>query len=131
VPRFAIQSNSGIAPSEQIAEQIRFAIAAETFGPGDRLPSVRQLAAEILVNPNTVAKAYRQLEWERIVEGRAGEGVFVASGADELCVASRDRVLRDRLARLLEEARGAGLDPDELWVWFESKLSSWREGVRT
>ena len=131
MPRYSIHPNSGIAPSEQIGEQVRFQVAAGALREGDRLTSVRQLASEILVNPNTVAKAYRQLEWEGIVEGRAGEGVFVASGAREICVASRDRVLRERLARLLDESRAAGLDPDEFWNWFETQMSRWREGVQT
>ena len=101
-------------PSEQIADQVRFAVAGGRVAPGDRLPSVRGLAATALVNPNTVARAYRELEREGTVETRPGSGVFVAAGAPARCRRDTAEVLRERLGRAIEESLAAGLSPDEV-----------------
>jgi GntR family transcriptional regulator len=101
-------------PSEQIQDQIRFAVASGRLAAGDRLPSVRGLAAQALVNPNTVAKAYRELEREGTVETRPGDGVFVASRAAQRCAAMRSRTIGDRLSRAVAEAVAAGLSPSEV-----------------
>jgi len=117
------------APSEQIAMQVRFAVAAGVLAPGDRLPSVRQLAVDALVNPNTVGKVWRDLEREGVLESRPGDGVFVASGARELCRAARDRELGQRLASWIDDARSAGLTRAEIDAWFE-RLASQRPVLR-
>jgi GntR family transcriptional regulator len=118
-----VDPRGDLSPSDQIAEQVRFAIASAALAPGDRLPSVRVMAAEIVVNPNTVAKAYRQLEWEGVVEPRAGDGVFVAAAARGQCVKHCNRVLRMRLDRWVDEARRAGLTEAELTRWFDAQVS--------
>jgi len=96
-------------PSEQIADQLRGAIASERVVSGDRLPSVRALAASARVNPNTVAKAYRELEREGTVSTRPGAGVWVADGARDQCRAHCERRLRLRVERVLRDALHAGL----------------------
>ncbi|MBI3818933.1 MAG: GntR family transcriptional regulator [Planctomycetes bacterium] len=115
--KFVVDPKGSLAPSEQLAEQVRLAVAARRLDEGERLPSVRQLAGEALVNPNTVARCYRQLEWEEIVETRPGDGVFVAIGASAACAAWRDAQIRTRLKRALDDARGAGLTTDRLMSW--------------
>lgn len=112
--RVEIDSRSPQPPSEQIQDQVRFAVASGRLSPGDRLPSVRGLAAQALVNPNTVAKAYRELEREGTVESRPGDGVFVAADAPRLCARLREKTIGDRLTRAVEEAVAAGLDPAEV-----------------
>lgn len=106
-------------PSEQLASQVRFAIASGVLAPGERLPSVRQLAVDALVNPNTVGKVWRELEREGVLETRPGDGVFVASGALSRCRAARDLELSERLRVWLADARRAGLSSDQITELFE------------
>lgn len=101
-------------PSEQIQDQVRFAVASGRLVPGDRLPSVRGLASQALVNPNTVGKAYRELEREGTVETRPGDGVFVAARAPQRCAAMRSRTIGGRVRRAVEEAVAAGLSPSQV-----------------
>jgi GntR family transcriptional regulator len=112
--RVEIDASSLQPPSEQIQDQVRFAVASGRLVPGDRLPSVRGLAAQALVNPNTVAKAYRELERDGTVETRPGDGVFVANAAPRLCASLRTRVIGERLTRAVDEALAAGLSAGEV-----------------
>src|SRR5262245_17229050 len=112
--RIEVDPKAPSPPSEQIADQVRYAIAQGRLAPGDRLPSVRGLAETVLVNPNTVAKAYRDLEREGTVETRPGSGVFVASRAGARCAALRDAKIGERVGRAVAEALAAGLTPDEI-----------------
>ena len=107
--RITVDAKGSLPPSEQIAEQIRFAIAAGELIAGARLPSVRGLAQSAVVNPNTVAKAYRELEREGTVETRPGDGVFVARGAPRRCDELRTRLIEERLRHAIAEAERAGL----------------------
>lgn len=113
------------APSEQIAMQVRFAVAAGALEPGDRLPSVRQLAVDALINPNTAGKVWRDLEREGVLESRPGDGVFVSRQAPKLCREARDRELGERLASWIADARSAGLTREEIESWF-ARLASAR-----
>jgi DNA-binding transcriptional regulator YhcF (GntR family) len=112
--RVEIDPASPQPPSEQIQDQVRFAVASGRLVPGDRLPSVRGLASQALVNPNTVAKAYRELEREGTVETRPGDGVFVAARATQRCAAMRNRTIGERVRRAVEEAVSSGLEPREV-----------------
>ncbi len=114
---FRIDPKRSRPPSEQIAERVRFAVAAGELAPGDRLPSVRVLAVDALVNPNTIGKAWRELEREGVIESRAGDGVFVAANAAAICRAARDEALRERLEQLIGDLRAAGLGRAELETW--------------
>jgi GntR family transcriptional regulator len=112
--RIEVDPKAPTPPSEQIADQVRFAVAGGRIAPGERLPSVRGLAAQALVNPNTVARAYRELEREGTVETRRGSGVFIAEGALKLCRIGTRQLLGERLGRAVEEALAAGLTPQEI-----------------
>ena len=112
--RIEVDPKAPSPPSEQIADQVRFGIAQGLFAAGDRLPSVRGLAESALVNPNTVAKAYRDLEREGTVETRPGAGVYVAARAAARCSALRDRKIGERLTRVAGEALAAGLSAGEI-----------------
>ena len=112
--RIEVDPKAPTPPSEQIADQVRFAVAGGRLSPGDKLPSVRGLAAQALVNPNTVARAYRELEREGTVETRPGSGVYVASGATKRCKKDARAVLEERLGRAVEEALAAGLTPEQI-----------------
>jgi GntR family transcriptional regulator len=125
-----VDAKADRSPSEQIAAQVRFAIAAGRLATGQRLPSVRHLAVEALVNPNTIGKVWRDLEREGVLESRPGDGVFVASGARQRCCAARDADLAAQLERWVSDARSAGISRGELEVWFERVLArgrAWRK----
>src|SRR5258706_9849827 len=112
--RIEVDPKAPSPPSEQIADQVRYAIASGRMKAGDRLPSVRGLAETALVNPNTVAKAYRDLEREGTVETRPGSGVFVAVRAGARCAAMRDTKIGERVGRAVAEALAAGLASQEI-----------------
>ncbi len=100
--------------SEQITEGIRFAIATGDAADGDRLTSVRILAKELLVNPNTIGKVYRDLEREGVVRTKPGSGVFVAPGARAICRKASVVAVRAAVMRAVEKGLAAGLDAEAL-----------------
>lgn len=106
----SIDPRSDVPPSRQLAEALLDAVARGAFGPGDRLPSVRGLAEEALVNPNTVGKAYRELEALGVVEGRNGSGVYVTAAAPARARAARGTATLEALARAAQAAARAGHD---------------------
>jgi GntR family transcriptional regulator len=106
--KWRVQTSSGKAIYDQIAEQIRHAIAVGQLRTGERLPSVRQLSRELLVNPNTVARAYQELDREGLLVSRPGLGIFVASPRRELTQKARDARLLESLDRWLTQAVNLG-----------------------
>ena len=109
-----IDPTAAVPVSEQIAEQIRFAIATGRLGVGEKLPSVRGLAKDLLVNPNTVAKVYRDLEREGVLRTRPGSGAFVADDAGESCVEQSRQIAADALSTGVAKGVAAGLKPKEI-----------------
>ena len=99
---------------DQIAAQVKQAVAGGTLSRGEALPSVRQLAVALRINPNTVARAYRELEAEGVVETRRGQGTFVAAEGRRIGVAARRRALAPGASRLASEAHALGIVRDEL-----------------
>ena len=98
----------------QIADRVRFAVAAGAIRPGDLVPSVRELSKQLVVNPNTVARAYRDLQTEGLLEPVRGTGLQVASGALEQCREARREFVRGRIRRAIEEAWLSAMDPAEI-----------------
>ena len=109
-----IDTTSSVPVFQQIMDELKSAIARGVYGPDDMIPSVRQLAAQALVNPNTVARSYRELEHEGVIYTRKGVGVFVALGAPLLCRQLRRTQILAALTRLAAEARRAGVSDAEL-----------------
>ncbi len=104
-------------------------IAGARYGPGDRLPSVRALAGEALVNPNTVSKAYRELEAQGVVVGRKGSGVFVTPSGPKVAARIRRRATQQALIIAFQDALDAGHDPSELFDALDRKSSMRGEPV--
>ena len=102
---------SGLAPYRQLVQQVKRASRLGQLKIGDRLPTVRDVAAQLAVNPNTVLKAYRQLETEGLLESRPGLGLFVAANLSGPSLADQSKLQRE-LLRWLHRARGAGLDDE-------------------
>lgn len=117
-----IDTKSNTPAYEQIVSGIKYAIARGEYRPEDQLPSVRELAVELLVNPNTVAKAYRELERERLTYSRKGAGIYVTDGAGNACRKARREEVTERVGQALREATRSGLSPDELRRIVEREL---------
>ncbi|MEV5752325.1 GntR family transcriptional regulator [Actinoallomurus sp. NPDC052308] len=110
---FRIEGRSGVPPYLQIVQQVRQALRMGLLAPGDQLPTVKEVVGEVAVNPNTVLKAYRELERDGLVEGRAGQGTFVVGRPAGPPPGTHTRLGRS-LARWVAEAREAGLDDEAM-----------------
>jgi len=121
---FHIDASNGLAVYDQIARQVKFSVAEGVISSGDLVPSVRELARELAINPNTVARAYRQLQSDGVLETVRGTGLSVASGARKACQAERKRLIRQRLRNVLIEARHGGLEPKEIEELFRAELKT-------
>ncbi len=109
-----ISTASRLPIYQQLVQQIREAIARGELQPEAILPSVRQLSRELIVNPNTVARAYTELEREGLLVSRPGRGIYVAQPRNDLTRAARDRRLLEQLDRWLTEAVHLGYAADEV-----------------
>jgi GntR family transcriptional regulator len=126
---FRLDGHSGVSPYLQIVHQVRQALRLGLLREGDQLPTVRDVVARLAINPNTVLKAYRELEHTGLVEGRAGVGTFVVATVSEASVAAL-RPLRVALRRWIASAREAGLDDESIDALFQDTFRSVnREGV--
>lgn len=110
---FRLDTRSGVPTYLQLVEQVRRALLLGYLSDGDQLPTVREVAAALVVNPNTVAKAYREMEREGLVAPRAGLGTFVTGGADSVPAATYAK-LSGRLRTWLRSAHEAGLRGDQV-----------------
>lgn len=117
-----VDSSNGVPVYDQIARQVAFAVADGALAPGDLVPSVRELAKELAVNPNTVARAYRELQSQGVVEPTPGIGLVVCTGARRACQSARRTLLRDRVRAVLRETLQAGLSEDEVRTLVQSEL---------
>jgi GntR family transcriptional regulator len=108
---FRIDPTGGIAPYLQLVQQVKQALRLGWLHPGDKLPTVHEVAASVAVNPNTVLKAYRELEREGLAAGRPGQGTFIQVSLSQV-TPSAYGTLRRRLERWIVAARAAGLDDD-------------------
>ncbi len=109
-----ISPGDGVPIYLQIVNQVKYLVAAGRAEPGRELPTIRALAERLLVNPNTVARAYRELEAMGVVTSRQGSGTFVAAGGPPMGRRERLKVLADRIDALLAEARHMDVFVDEL-----------------
>lgn len=110
----SIDSKSGVPFYRQIIEQVKFAIARGDIEPGDRLPTVRQLAVDLSINLNTVIRAYRELEIEGAIETQQGSGTFVGQKRPRIDDLERQRMLDQILTELLARASDYGFTLDEV-----------------
>ncbi|MCE2785992.1 MAG: GntR family transcriptional regulator [Planctomycetota bacterium] len=120
-----IQAQGGVPIYVQVMQQIKYLVASGRLQPGDELPSIRTLAEQLIVNPNTIARAYRELETAGVVEKRRTAGTFVAEAGSPLARKERLRLLRQRVDQLLVEAFQMGFALDEVLKLVEqSELNS-------
>jgi DNA-binding transcriptional regulator YhcF (GntR family) len=119
---FTIDPSNGVAIYEQVVRQVVFAVADAALQTGDLVPSVRELARELAINPNTVARAYRQLQDDGILQSVRGTGLAVADGACRRCQDQRLKLIRCRIQQVLVEAKQSRLDRQELRNLVEAEL---------
>ncbi len=120
---FHIDPQDELPIYDQIVRQLKFAVAAEVLRPGELIPSVRETAKQVAVNPNTVARAYRCLLDEGVLVSVRGTGLAVAEDAVEKCRADRLALLRQRLRSVFQEAGRSRLDPRLLRQLVDEELA--------
>jgi GntR family transcriptional regulator len=119
---FQVDPANGVAIFDQVVRQVKFAVARGALRPGNMVPSVRELARELAINPNTVARAYQQLQTEGVLEMIRGMGLEVAADAVKHCRAERQKIVQGRVRQALVEALQSGLEPDDLRQLLEREL---------
>ncbi len=117
-----VDARGGVPIYVQLVEGVRHALEVGTLGPGERLPTVRKLAEELMVAPNTVVKAYNELQRMGLIEGRPGVGTVVVGDPGEAVREQRIEVLYERLGVLVRDAVGLGITEDELWERFDAEF---------
>jgi GntR family transcriptional regulator len=125
--QFHLETRSGVPTYLQLVQQVRQAVRLGILCPGDQLPTVKEVVSTLAINPNTVLRAYRELDLEGVVEGRRGVGTFVREQAPPLSAEEVKR-LRADLKRWAAEARAAGLDAEAMATLFHDVVNP--PGVR-
>jgi GntR family transcriptional regulator len=120
---FRPNPSSGVPIYLQLMEQVKHGIETGALRPGEQLPGIRPLAEELVINPNTVAKAYRELEHEGVIELRQGAGAFVAGNAGAKKLTENIRAGQAVVAEAIERLRARGVTDQEIRRLFEAELA--------
>ncbi len=120
--RIRVETSSGMPITRQIAAQIRAQCASQALKPGNRLPSVRALAAELAVNQNTILRVYERLTAEGLLERRHGDGTFVANRVPTGQMQAQRELLQQQIAQVAELAKTLGVTPEEIRQLLEETL---------
>lgn len=119
----SIDASNGLAIYDQIVRQIKFAVASEVLLPGELVPSVREMAKQTAVNPNTVSRAYRELQMEGVLEVVRGRGLEITAKAVKQCRKARQDLIQQRLRAVLKEAHQSQLEVDDIRKLVELELA--------
>jgi GntR family transcriptional regulator len=120
---FRPNPSSGVPIYLQLMEQVKHAIETGALRPGEQLPGIRPLAEELVINPNTVAKAYRELEHEGVIELRHGAGAFVTAHAGAKKLTDKLRAGQAIVAAAMDKLRARGVTDEEIRRLFEAELA--------
>lgn len=120
--QISIEPNNGIPIYEQLVRQVKSAIASGVVLTDQVIPSVREMAKQLAINPNTVQRAYLQLQDEQVLQSQRGIGMTVCAGAKDRCTADRHSDLTARLISLVSEALACGLDLAQLNLIFQRAI---------
>ena len=120
---FHLEGRSGVAPYKQLIQQVHRALRLGLLKEGDQLPTVKDVVAKVAINPNTVLKAYRELEYQGLVAPRPGVGTFVKRTMTDASLAAHEP-LREELRAWVAKARAAGLDTDSIEDLFVTTVHS-------
>lgn len=121
---FHIDPHNGLPIYDQIVRQIKFAVAGGVLKSSEMIPSVRELARELAINPNTIARAYRQLQDDGVLNGVRGTGLEVATGAAARCRDERIKLIRARLRQVLTEAKQSHLEAEQVRELVEKEMKA-------
>jgi GntR family transcriptional regulator len=121
---FTIHPDGAAPIYEQIVAQVIYGVAAGSLEPASLIPSVRELAEKLLVHPNTVARAFQELERKGVVTARRGVGMEVTAGAPAACRAKRREIVQARIRQALREAAASGLSAEEIRKLVEEELTA-------
>lgn len=124
--RLEVDQRSGMPIYLQIVDQVRHAVEVGSLREGERLPTVRELAGEVSVAPNTVVKAYGELRRMGLLESRPGVGTVVIEGSGEDQRERQLAALNERLRELVRDAVGFGLNEDDIWERFDAEFERQR-----
>jgi GntR family transcriptional regulator len=122
---FHIDPSTGVPIYLQLVNQVKQAAASGVLSPGDQLPPVRKLAVDLTTNPNTVAKAYQELEREGVVATSQGRGTFIAEKGITLLKKERVRILKETIDSTLAKALNLGFTEEELLALVEEQAKEW------
>src|SRR5919197_1423890 len=125
---FHLDGTSGVSPYQQLVRQVRHALRLGLLRQGDQLPTVKEVVAHLAINPNTVLKAYRELERDGLVAARPGIGTFVTRTLTDGSIKAHESLRRD-LKRWLSKARLAGLDDESIEALFASTFRAATEEI--
>jgi GntR family transcriptional regulator len=128
VIEFSLDGRSGVSPYLQVVQQVRQALRLGMLREGDQLPTVKDVVARLAINPNTVLKAYRELERDGLVAARPGIGTFVTRSLTDSSLAAHEP-LRRELAKWLAKARRAGLDEESIEALFSNSFREARQDI--
>jgi GntR family transcriptional regulator len=129
---FDVDPRSSVAIYRQLVDGVKEAVARGILETGEKLPSVRELAAQVTINPNTIAKAYQELEREGIIETLRGRGTFVAAHKPQKNLEEKEKAIKSMLEKIMVEAYYLQLDEKTLLALMEKTVQNWyrnREGV--
>jgi GntR family transcriptional regulator len=129
LPHLQLDPASGVPIYRQVMDQVRAYAAAGVLKPGDQLPSIRDLAKVLRVNPTTVVRAYGELEHAGVIDRQHGRGVFVAAAAAQASTAAAEAGLRRQARRLAVEAAQIGVPAATVHRWMDEALAEMAEGV--
>jgi GntR family transcriptional regulator len=117
-----VNPRSGVPIYVQIVDQVRHAVDVGGLRPGERLPPVRRLADELAIAPNTIVKAYNELQRMGLIESRPGRGTVVSEGVEEVARERRFEEIFERLRVLVRDAAALGISEDDLWASLDSEF---------
>jgi GntR family transcriptional regulator len=123
-----IDNSSDLPVYQQIIDQVKRDIALGRLKSGEKLPTVRQLAAQLAINPNTIAKAYRFLERDGIITTKAGAGAYVSDLSSNLNMTVRKKLINSEIERVIVEAVHMKIEKDTLSQWFNAALKKFKFG---
>ncbi len=127
---FEIEPRSPKSIWRQLCDRVKLDIASGALRPGDRLPAIRDVAAALRINRNTVARAYSELERDGIIVSRAGTGSFVADAQSDLQLRERLRLLDERIKELLVEAFHFQVEPQRVIEMLHKRVEQFQQGER-
>jgi GntR family transcriptional regulator len=119
---FHLETRSGVPTYKQIVQQVTQAVRLGILQPGDQLPTVKEVVGSLAINPNTVLRAYRELDLEGVTAGKRGVGTFVVEQAVPVPTGGDHKELRASLKRWVDRARKSGLDDESIAALFANTL---------